>query len=146
MSMAAKTVNPVPETSTVVVGGAVEGESVTASVFASLDEERAVGEAVARRRHLAGTPPIDFKACPRLTYLIKAHMTKCVDLRSTAGSQYRDEMLKAALEPDDQETSRNIGKYLLARGVDGIIFLRCWGLALIWSSSKMPIPPVCGYS
>jgi RES domain-containing protein len=94
----------------------------TRAVFASLDEETAVLEAAARGRRLAGTPPIDFKAYPRLTYLIKARMTKCVDLRSTAGSQDRDEMLKAALDPDDQQASRDVGKYLLARGVDGIIF------------------------
>jgi RES domain-containing protein len=94
----------------------------TRAVFASLDEETAVREAAARRRRLAGTPPIDPKAYPRMTYLIKAQMTKCVDLRSTAGSQDSDEMLKAALDPDDQEASQHVGKYLLARGVDGIIF------------------------
>jgi hypothetical protein len=31
-------------------------------------------------------------------------------------------MLRAALDPDDQEASQEIGKYLLAQGVDGIIF------------------------
>lgn len=94
----------------------------TRAVFASLDEETAVREAMGRRRRLAGTPPVDLKAYPRLTYLIKAKMTRCVDLRSTASSEDADEMLKAALDPDDQDTSREVGKYLLARGVDGIIF------------------------
>jgi RES domain-containing protein len=94
----------------------------TRAVFASLDEETAVQEAMGRRRRLAGTPPVDFKAYPRLTYLVKAKMNRCVDLRSTASSQDSDEMLKAALDPDDQEPSKDVGKYLLARGVDGIIF------------------------
>lgn len=94
----------------------------TRAVFASLDEETAIREAAARRRRLTGTPPIDFKAYPRLTYLIKAQMSKCVDLRAIAGPQESDEMLKAALDVDDQEASQDIGKYLLARGVDGIIF------------------------
>jgi len=31
-------------------------------------------------------------------------------------------MLKAALDPDHQEASQDVGKYLLAQGVDGIIF------------------------
>jgi RES domain-containing protein len=94
----------------------------TRAVFASLDEETAVREAMGRRRRLAGTPPVDFKAYPRLTYLIQAKMARCVDLRSTASSQDSDEMLKAALDPDDQEASKDVGKYLLARGVNGIIF------------------------
>jgi RES domain-containing protein len=58
----------------------------TRAVFASLDEETAVREAAGRRRRLAGTPPIDFKVYPGLTYLIKADLAKCVDLRSIAGS------------------------------------------------------------
>ena len=94
----------------------------TRAVFASLDEETAVREAASRRRRLTGTPPINLKAYPRMTYLIKAQMTKCVDFRSTAGSQDSDDMMKAALDPDDQEVSQRVGKYLLARGVDGIIF------------------------
>jgi RES domain-containing protein len=94
----------------------------TRAVFASLDEGTAVREAAGRRRRLTGTPSIDFKVYPRLTYLIKADMTKCVDLRSTARSPDSDKILKVALDLDDQEASQEIGEYLLAKGVDGIIF------------------------
>jgi hypothetical protein len=54
--------------------------------------------------------------------IIQARVIRCVDFRYTAGSQDSEEMLKAALDPDDQEVSQRVGKYLLARGVDGIIF------------------------
>ena len=94
----------------------------TRAVFASIDEETATREAAARRRRLAGRPPIDFKAYPRLTYLIRARMTKCVDLRGIVASQETQEMLKASLDPDDQEASQDVGKYLQGRGIDGIIF------------------------
>lgn len=94
----------------------------TRAVYASLDEETAVREASARRRRLAGTPLINLRAYPRLTYLISARMTKCVDFRSATRSRDLDDMLSAALNPDDLETSQSVGEYLLDRSVEGIIF------------------------
>ena len=59
------------------------------AVFASLNEETAAREAAARRRRLAGTPPVDFKGYPKLTYLINARMAKCVDLRTPVDRKIR---------------------------------------------------------
>ena len=94
----------------------------TRAVYASLDEETATREVMARKARLSGKARISFKDYPRLMYIVSVAVKRCLDLRNAGDEAVLKETLKAALDPDDVAASQEVGDYPAAKGIESIIF------------------------
>jgi RES domain-containing protein len=116
----------------------------TRAVYASLDEDTATKEVTERKARLGGRAQIDLRAYPRLTYVIGVKTATCADLRSVDPSSALGRALTAALNSSGLEQSQELGKYLIAKGLQALLVPSavCSGANIIVLLDANPSPKV----
>jgi RES domain-containing protein len=91
------------------------------AVYASVEEDTALREAANRQASLHGQSKTDFRAYPRMTYVLHIKTERSLNL-STALQPELQRLVVECLETDQHFASQQLANIWIAEGIESIIF------------------------
>jgi RES domain-containing protein len=92
-----------------------------AAVYASLDEQTALHEAIARKSLLRGRTHIEFRDYPRMTYVLRITTERNLDLSIPLHPDLQN-VLARSLRPGEHAASQALAGIWIKAGIESVVF------------------------
>ena len=92
------------------------------AVYVSREDATASNELTARKARLGTASQITIERYPRVVFGVRVRLQKHVDLTLQSRSKLIEEIKILCFDPDDLGVSQEVGAFLFANGVQGILF------------------------
>ncbi len=93
----------------------------TPAVYGSVDEQTAVKEVTVRQQMLKGDRNIDFSGYPRLTYVLRVHTERHLDLSGDLPGEF-GRVMEECSQPGDHGPSQHLAEIWIAEGIESVLF------------------------
>jgi RES domain-containing protein len=97
------------------------------AVYASVEEDTAFREAANRQSLLRGQDKMDFRAYPRLTYVLRIKTERSLNLSTVLAPELR-RLIINCLVPDQHLASQQLAHIWIAEGIESIVFRSATGV------------------
>ena len=94
----------------------------TRAVYLSATDSGASKEVTARKSRLGGAGQISIDKYPRVVYAVAVDLKRALDLSTLGSSQAAESLRSACLDKDDLTSSMELGRELIAAGIEGLVF------------------------
>jgi len=94
----------------------------TKAIYLSKEDATASNEVTARKSRLGTASQITIERYPRVVFGVEVQIENHIDFTRRSRSKAIEDIKALCLDPDDLGTSQEIGRFLFAAGIQGILF------------------------